>query len=79
MLTYGKADESTGQKRSRFGIIPIGLNDINSYRRYTKILLDHMISLDQERCNCPICGDKFFQGKGDQSNISVVIHVDLKL
>lgn len=69
LLTYGKADESSGQKRSRFGIIPIGLNDINSYRRYTKILLDHMISLDQERSNCPICGDKLFQGKGEQNNI----------
>ena len=69
LLTYGKANEVTGQSKSRYAILPIGLNDINSYRRYTKILLDHMIALDHERDSCPICGDPLFSGKGEQSNI----------
>ena len=69
LLTYGKANKTTGQRESCYGILPIGLGDINSYRRYTKILLDHMIALDHERDVCPICGDKFFVGKGEQNNI----------
>ena len=69
LLTYGKANEDTGQKKSQYGILPIGLGDINSYRRYTKILLDHMIALDHKRDVCPICGGKLFVGKGEQNNI----------
>lgn len=69
LLTYGKANEETGQSKSCYGIIPIGLGDINSYRRYTKILLDHMIALDHERDVCPICGDKLFAGKGEHNNV----------
>lgn len=69
LLTYGKANKMTGQKQTKFGVIPIGLNDINSYRRYTKILLDHMIALDQERNICPICGSRLHMGKGTQNNV----------
>ncbi len=69
LLTYGKANNETGQMNSRFGILPIGISDINSYRRYTKILLDHMISLDHERDYCPICGNQLFKGNGVQSNV----------
>ncbi len=69
LLTYGKANDATGQIKSCYAILPIGIGDINSYRRYTKILLDHMIALDCERDVCPICGDKLFAGKGEQNNI----------
>lgn len=70
LLTYGKANESIGLKESKVGIIPIGLNDINSYRRYTKILLDQMIALDHDRKTCPICGDELYIGRADQNNIA---------
>lgn len=70
LLHYGKANEKLGLSQSNIGVIPIGLNDINSYRRYTKILLDMMISLDHAREVCPICGDQLNIGRGEQSNIA---------
>ena len=41
-----------------FGIIPVGINDINSFRRFTKIILKNMILVDEEHIFCPICGEK---------------------
>lgn len=69
LLSYGKANAEFGLENTKIGIVPIGLGDINSYRRYTKILLDHMIALDHEREYCPICGERLNRGKGDQNNI----------
>lgn len=69
LLSYGKANAESGIESTKIGIVPVGLGDINSYRRYTKILLDHMIALDHDREYCPICGDGLNRGKGDQSNI----------
>ena len=69
MISYGKANAAIGAENTKIGIIPIGLGDINSYRRYTKILLDHMIALDHDKDTCPICGDKLNRGKGNQNNI----------
>lgn len=70
MIFYGKANVRHGLEKSKYGFIPIGLNDINSYRRYTKILLEQMISLDHDRKVCPICGGKLNIGAGSQSNIA---------
>lgn len=70
LLHYGKANAKFGLTQSKIGVIPIGLNDINSYRRYTKILLDMMISLDHKREVCPICGDPLNVGHGVQNNIA---------
>lgn len=70
LLSYGKASEEKGLNADRFGVIPIGLGDINSYRRYTKILLDQMLTLDHEHDVCPICHGDMTSGKGNQDNIS---------
>ena len=67
MLNYGWADSLNGITEHSFGVIPVGTGDINSYRRLTKILLEQMIALDQERKICPICGQPLYQGQG--SNI----------
>lgn len=69
LLSYGKANADIGTENAKIGVIPIGLGDINSYRRYTKVLLDYMIALDHDREYCPICGDGLNRGKEDQSNI----------
>lgn len=61
LLCYGDANEDKGMIRNRVGVIPISLSDINSYRRYTKILLRHMVSLDDTRDICPICGQKLYK------------------
>jgi hypothetical protein len=61
MLCYGDANEDKGMSHDKFGVIPIGLSDINSYRRYTKIFLKHMVALDVERNICPICGQKLYK------------------
>ena len=60
LLSYGDANEDKGLKKSKIGVIPISLSDINSYRRYTKILLRHMVALDDTRDICPICGQKLY-------------------
>ena len=69
MLSYGWADSCNGIPENSFGVIPIATGDINSYRRLTKILLEQMIALDQERKICPICGQQLYQGQG--SNIKL--------
>lgn len=61
LLNYGDANEDKGLKQSKIGVIPISLSDINSYRRYTKIFLRHMVALDDTRDICPICGQKLYQ------------------
>lgn len=61
LLTYGDANEDKGLKKSKIGVVPISLSDINSYRRYTKILLRHMVDIDDTRDICPICGQKLYQ------------------
>lgn len=61
LLNYGDANEDKGLKQSKIGVIPISLSDINSYRRYTKIFLSHMVALDDTRDICPICGQKLYQ------------------
>ncbi len=60
-LYYGDANEDKGMKHNNIGVIPISLGDINSYRRYTKILLRYMVALDDTRDICPICGQKLYQ------------------
>jgi hypothetical protein len=61
LLFYGDANEDKGMSQDKIGIIPISLSDINSYRRYTKIILRHMVALDDSRNVCPICGQKLYQ------------------
>ena len=61
LLNYGDANEDKGLVKSKIGVIPISLSDINSYRRYTKILLRHMVAIDDTRAICPICGQKLYQ------------------
>ncbi|SHK77779.1 hypothetical protein SAMN02745136_03322 [Anaerocolumna jejuensis DSM 15929] len=61
MLFYGDSNEDKGMKKGKIGIVPISLSDINSYRRYTKIFLRHMVTIDDEKKICPICGQKLYQ------------------
>ena len=56
LLNYGDANEGKGLKKSKIGVIPISISDINSYRRYTKIFLRQMVAIDDTRDICPICG-----------------------
>lgn len=70
MLTYGWADENTGVIKSNYGVLPICLGDINSYRRYTKVLLEQMIASDKKHETCPICGGVMSSGQGNNSNLT---------
>lgn len=70
MLSYGMANAKVGIEHDNLGVIPISLADINSYRRYTKILLNQMIELDAARKVCPICGEALSRGRGNADNIS---------
>lgn len=47
-----------------FGIIPVSLRDINSFRRLTKILLTHMIEVDPQHQYCPLCGSQLMESDG---------------
>jgi len=55
LLYYGDANEIKSVKKGKVGVVPIGMNDMNSYRRFTKIILRQMICLDKQHKNCPIC------------------------
>lgn len=70
MLNYGWANSEKSFGQSRYGVLPISLGDINSYRRYTKILLEQMIAADKDHERCPICGDSMMLGHGNNSNIA---------
>lgn len=61
MLYYGDANNTKGMSRDNIGMIPVSLSDINSYRRYTKIFLRHMVALDWKKNICPVCGQKFYR------------------
>ncbi len=50
-----------------FGIIPISLRDINSFRRLTKILLTHMVEVDPQHQYCPLCGSQLIESDGVHS------------
>lgn len=52
------------QTNEKFGVLPVTLNDIDSYRRLTKILLRHMVALDEEHKFCPICGTSLIFDNG---------------
>lgn len=79
MLTYGKANKSAGIKSEKVGFIPITLGDINSYRRYTRILLEAMIKLDDDHEICPICGEIMSKGSGQESNINTCLACGYKI
>ena len=52
--SYSLANKESNGKQT--GIIPVSINDINSFRRFTKILLKNMILIDDDYKYCPICG-----------------------
>lgn len=64
--SYGIANNKKGLEDDHFGMIPMSLADINSYRRYTKILLRQMVNLDSAREICPICGEKLYTNSSNQ-------------
>lgn len=70
LISYGSADRINDLEQEKYGIIPIGIGDINSYRRYTKIILRNMVGVDHERKYCPICGGALSKGRGGESNIA---------
>ncbi len=51
-------------KNKEYGIIPITINDVNSFRRLSKIFLKNMIIIKSEQNCCPQCGSKL---KGDKT------------
>lgn len=52
------------QADEKFGIFPVTLSDIDSYRRFTKVILRHMIDIDEEHKLCPVCGDNLIYTNG---------------
>lgn len=63
LVSYSvRNQEST--KNKEYGIIPITLNDVNSFRRLSKIFLKNMITIKSEQNCCPQCGSKL---KGDKT------------
>lgn len=52
--TFNTTYESGTEKITSF--VPITLKDINSFRRFQKILLKHIIALNENLPICPICG-----------------------
>ena len=63
LVSYSvRNQEST--KNKEYGIIPITINDVNSFRRLSKIFLKNMIIIKSEQNCCPQCGSKL---KGDKT------------
>lgn len=62
LISYSLRNQESS-KNKEFGIIPVTLNDINSFRRFSKIFLKNMITLKDEQNCCPQCGSKL---KGDK-------------
>jgi len=60
LLDYGyHIDHLNTEKAAiRYGLLPITMDDINSYRRITKVLLIHMLALEADPETCPNCGSK---------------------
>lgn len=79
MLDYGWAKSEEVSTKSKYAFIPIGTGDINSYRRYTKILLDEMCHVDSDHNICPICGEHMKKGAGNNNNISTCISCGFQL
>jgi hypothetical protein len=47
----------------KLGVLPISISDVNSYRRFTKILLLSMMEICDEIDICPICGQPMYKDK----------------
>ncbi len=63
MVSYSLRNDESEDKT--MGIIPISLNDVNSFRRISKIFIKAMILLGKEQKICPQCGSKMI---GDLKN-----------
>lgn len=63
LVSYSLRNQESA-KNKEFGIIPVTLNDVNSFRRLSKIFLKNMITLKDEQTCCPQCGSKI---KGDKT------------
>lgn len=62
LVSYNLRNQESS-KIKEFGVIPVTLNDINSFRRISKIFLKNMILLKDEQNYCPQCGSTL---KGDK-------------
>lgn len=62
LISYSLKNQES-PKTKELGIIPVTLNDINSFRRLSKIFLKNMITLKNEQNCCPQCGSQL---KGDK-------------
>jgi len=62
LVSYSVRNQDSN-KGGEFGIIPVSLNDVNSFRRLSKIFLKNMITIKSEQNYCPQCGSKL---KGDK-------------
>lgn len=62
MISYSMKNQESSNN-SELGFIPVTLNDINSFRRLSKIFLKNMITLKTEQNYCPLCHSKL---KGDK-------------
>lgn len=60
---------------NEYGIIPVTLNDVNSFRRISKIFLKNMILLKSEQDYCPQCGYKL---EGNKSQGYYCVNNDCK-
>lgn len=62
LVSYSLSNQES-TRNGEFGIIPVTINDINSFRRISKIFLKNMILLKDVQDCCPQCGSKL---KGDK-------------
>lgn len=63
LVSYSLKNQES-KKENKFGIIPVTLNDINSFRRLSKIFMKNMITVKDEQNYCLQCGSKM---RGDKS------------
>lgn len=63
LVSYSVRNQES-PKNKEYAIIPITLNDVNSFRRLSKIFLKNMITIKSEQNCCPLCGTKL---KGDKT------------
>lgn len=56
LITYPLRNSESGD--STIGIIPLSMNDINSFRRLSKVIMKNMILTQKEMTICPQCGKK---------------------
>ena len=75
LVSYHSRNQES-EKKNECGIIPVTLNDINSFRRIAKILIKNMILIKDVQNFCPQCGSHL---SGDKNQGYICHTSDCKL